>query len=136
MTDIHIEQITQELTWRLRRKALYPDAHIIDMAMPHDDESLHYGAFYENRLVAVASVLADGTSYEIRNMAIEPNLPQHIGLTLLAYITERVVESDAARLWSNVSPMLAEIYQDLGFRPVGETFNKDDTNYTVMTKSL
>ena len=137
MTEVHIEQITQELTWRLRRNALYPNAHIIDMSMPQDNEGIHYGAFYENNLIAVASVFADGTSFEIRHLAINPASELlSTGLALLTYITERAAENGAAELWSNVQPILVVVYQASGFSPNGETFTQDGIDHIMMVKPL
>lgn len=131
MADIHIEQITQELTWRLRRNALYPGAHIADMAMPQDDAGTHYGAFFENSLVAVASVFIDETSYEIRNLAIETvSTQQNPGIALLTYIAERAAENGITKLWSKVQPMFVEVYQESGF-----SFNGENLIKMVLTKS-
>ncbi len=51
-----IEHITQELTWKLRQKELYPDLPIEAIKLVEDDLGTHLGLFYQNRLATVVSL--------------------------------------------------------------------------------
>jgi hypothetical protein len=42
---LSIEQITPQLTWRLRREVLYPNEQLAHMAMDEDNHGYHFGAF-------------------------------------------------------------------------------------------
>ncbi|HZY35317.1 MAG TPA: N-acetyltransferase, partial [Mucilaginibacter sp.] len=66
---IGIEQITPELTWRLRRDVLYPDAEIPDMEMDVDKAGIHFGAFVDNKLAGVISLFREGDDFQFRKFA-------------------------------------------------------------------
>ena len=67
---LHIEQITPELTWRLRHEVLYPETPIYKMWMDEDDDGYHFGAFTENQLVGVVSLFSKGMDYQFRKFAV------------------------------------------------------------------
>ena len=89
MTDIHIEQIRPEVTWRLRREVLYPDEPLHAMEMEEDDHGLHFAAFTETDLVAVVSLFQKGTDFQFRKFAVAPTMQgKAIGSVLLHYIID------------------------------------------------
>jgi hypothetical protein len=47
----HIEQISQELTWRIRRDVLYPGQPLEKIRLPEDDDGTHLGLFDDNKLI-------------------------------------------------------------------------------------
>lgn len=137
MLNIYIEQITHELTWRLRQQVLYPDSTMRDMAMPEDEDGTHYGAFVESKLVAVVSAFRKGADIQIRKFAVAPSLQQKgIGFRLLQYITARAAESGATRLWCNARTPAINFYRKAGFELTGETFTRNTIDYEVMDKQI
>jgi len=137
MPEIYIEQITHQLTWRLRQQVLYPGKAIGDMAMSEDEEGIHYGVFAENKLIAVASTLGQGSDIQIHKFAVNLSLQRKgIGSRLLQYITDRAQESGASRLWCNARILTERFYLKAGFEPNGKTFTRNGIDYIVMGKQL
>lgn len=130
-----IEQITQELTWQLRRDILYPGRYKHDMAMPEDDEGTHFGAFYQNKLAGVVSLFHQGSDFQFRKFAIDASVQGiGIGRQLLQYITNRAIENGATRLWCNARSTATGFYAKAGFAITGESFSNNGYDYVVMEK--
>ena len=137
MLNIHIEQITHELTWRLRQQVLYPGRTMKDMAMSEDEDGIHYGAFVENKLVAIASTFRQGNDIQVRKVAVDPSLQhQGVGSRLLQYITDRARESGATRIWCNARKSATGFYLRAGFKPNGDAFTRNGIDYIIMDKPL
>lgn len=137
MLSIYIEQITHELTWRLRQQVLYPDRAIRDMAMSEDENGIHYGAFVENKLAAVVSTFRQGNDMQIRKFAVVLSLQhQGVGSALLQYITHRALESGVTCLWCNARISATNFYLKAGFKQNGNVFTRNGINYMVMDKQL
>ena len=47
----HIEQISHELTWRIRREVLYPGQPLDKIILPDDENGMHLGLFDDNKLI-------------------------------------------------------------------------------------
>ncbi|WP_345950803.1 GNAT family N-acetyltransferase [Mucilaginibacter sp. PAMB04274] len=137
MDNLHIEQIRPELTWRLRRGALYPEAPLHTMEMDEDDYGVHFGAFYPDKLVGVVSLFQDGTDFQFRKFAVDPQLQnQGIGLQLLQYISHFALAQAGERIWCNARLSATGFYSRAGFVQTGYPFNKNGIEYVVMEKPL
>lgn len=137
MTDIHIEQIRPEVTWRLRREVLYPDEPLHAMEMEEDDHGLHFAAFTETDLVAVVSLFQKGTDFQFRKFAVAPTmLGKGIGSVLLHYIIDFARNEGGKRIWCNARDTAVEFYLKDGFRPTGERFTRSGVNFEIMEKLL
>jgi len=81
---IHIEQITPQLTWRLRRDVLYPNQKMFEMEMDEDSHGLHFGAFKDDKLAGVVSLFQKKADFQFRKLAVDPSVQKMgIGNTLL-----------------------------------------------------
>src|SRR5476651_944047 len=130
MLQTHIEQITPELTWRLRWQVLYPDSTIRQMAMDEDEQATHFGVFYQNKLVGVVSLFQHGADFQFRKFAIDPLVQQKgIGTQLLQYITDRATDAGGTRLWCNARTLAAGFYLKAGFQQTGELFSRNGIDY-------
>jgi GNAT superfamily N-acetyltransferase len=135
MPEVAIEQITQELTWALRRDALYPGEYKHNMSLPEDDQGTHYGAFYNNKLAGVVSLFKHDDDFQFRKFAVAPDLQgQGIGTQLLTYIIGEATSQRAARLWCNARTTATEFYTRAGLQPTGEPFTKGEHEYIIMEK--
>jgi GNAT superfamily N-acetyltransferase len=134
---IHIEQITPELTWRLRRDVLYPDSEISDMEMEVDRDGTHFGAFVDNKLAGVISIFREGDDFQFRKFAIDPVF-QHkgIGTALLNYITGFATEDGGKKLWCNARLNAAGFYLKNGFILTARLFSKNGYDYVIVEKTL
>ena len=134
---IHIEQITPELTLRLRRDVLYPDADIVDMEMAIDRQGIHFGAFVDNKLVGVISLFREGHIFQFRKFAVDPAFQNKgIGTALLNYITEFAVEDGGLKLWCNARLNATGFYLKNGFVQTDRLFSKNGYDYVIMQKQL
>lgn len=137
MTDIHIEQIRPEVTWRLRREVLYPDEPLHAMEMEEDDHGLHFAAFTETDLVAVVSLFQKGTDFQFRKFAVAPTMQgKGIGSVLLHYIIDFARNEGGKRIWCNARDTAVEFYLKDGFRSTGERFTRSGVNFEIMEKLL
>jgi len=135
MPPLHIEQITPELTWKLRHRVLYPIGTIYDMGMPEDADGIHFGAFTDKQLVGVVSLFQKGTDFQFRKFAIDAELQhQGFGRQLLQYITGYAIENGATRLWCNARTSATGFYLKTGFTETGEAFTRDGIDYLIMEK--
>jgi GNAT superfamily N-acetyltransferase len=134
---IPIEQITPELTWRLRRDVLYPGQKIFEMEMEEDAEGIHFGAFKDDKLAGVVSLFQKGTDFQFRKLAVDPLVQKAgIGSSLLNYITKYAVENKATRIWCNARSTAIGFYLKAGFTQTGELFSKNGYDYEIMEKDL
>ncbi|MEO6524766.1 MAG: GNAT family N-acetyltransferase [Mucilaginibacter sp.] len=135
--SIHIEQITPELTWRLRHEVLYPEIPIYKMWMDEDDDGYHFGAFTENQLVGVVSLFSKGLDYQFRKFAIHPSgQGQGVGKALLDYVIAFAKAEGAERLWCNARVPAVGFYLKAGFKQTGELFSRGGHDYEIMDLSL
>jgi GNAT superfamily N-acetyltransferase len=133
----HIEQIRQELTWKLRRDILYPEEMIHNMGLEQDDEAIHFGAFNDNQLVGVVSLFQIGTDFQFRKLAIAPALQNTgIGSSLLNYITGYALENGGTRIWCNARVSATGFYLKAGYLQTGRFFVKKGIDYEVMEKVI
>jgi ribosomal protein S18 acetylase RimI-like enzyme len=137
LDNIQIEQIRPELTWRLRREVLYPDEPLHTMEMDEDNYGLHFGAFYEDKLISVVSLFQQNTDFQFRKFAVAGYMQhQGVGNKMLDYITQFTVEQGGFRIWCNARLSAIGFYTKAGFRLIGESFLKNGFQYQIMEKTL
>lgn len=134
---MHIEQIRSELTWHLRREALYPDQPLANMQMPVDTDGLHFGAFKNDLLVGVISLFQSGTVYQFRKFAVAVNQQnQGIGTGLLQYIINFCQQQHGTLLWCNARITAIPFYKKLAFIVASQSFEQNNNTYVKMQKAL
>ena len=132
---MHIEQITPELTWRLRRDVLYPNQKIFEMEMDEDAGGIHFGAFKDDKLAGVVSLFQKETDFQFRKLAVDPSVQKMgIGNSLLNYITDYARENNATRIWCNARFTAIGFYLKAGFIQTGNLFSKNGYDYEIMEK--
>jgi len=134
---IHIEQITPQLTWRLRRDVLYPGSYLHNMEMDEDLQGYHFGAFTITQLIGVVSLFPQGESWQFRKFAIDPAFQgKGLGKKLLDYITHFAQAEGAKHMWCNARLSAIGFYKKSGFEQTGRTFSKGGINYEILEKTL
>lgn len=137
MNNLHIEQITPELTWRLRRDELYPNEMVHEMEMEEDRHGLHFGAFMDNKLVGVVSLFQKGTDFQFRKFAVTKELQgKGIGAQLLNYIINFAKAEGGTRIWCNARDTAFGFYSKFGFTTTGESFTRKGVNYEIFERVL
>jgi phosphoribosylformimino-5-aminoimidazole carboxamide ribotide isomerase len=136
-SEIKIEQITPYLTHKLRRDVLYPELKIFEMEMDEDIDGIHFGAFYENKLVGVVSLFNKGESYQFRKLAVDPEYQQNgIGTSILNYITEYVQQNGGTTIWCNARLSAIGFYLKANFAQTGNLFSKNGIDYELLEKTI
>jgi GNAT superfamily N-acetyltransferase len=134
---ISIEQIRPELTWNLRQKVLYPGQKLYEMEMDEDLDGIHFGAFTDNKLVAVVSLFPKDDGFQFRKFAVDPDYQgKRVGHKLLTYITDFAISAGAKRLWCNARSTATGFYDKNGFRHTGEFFSRNGFDYEILEKNL
>lgn len=132
-----IEQITPQLTWQLRRDVLYPGEYKHNMGMEEDNHGYHFGAFKDNRLIAVVSLFKHADDWQFRKFAVNPALQRSgVGRQLLAYITAFTVAEGGQKLWCNARISATGFYEKHGFNQTGNMSQRKGIDYVVMEKNL
>ena len=128
-----IEQITQELTWKLRQKELYPHLAIDAIKLPEDDLGIHLGLFYQNKLATVASMFENDNMLQFRKLATDSKYQKMgLGTQMMNYIISYAKEKHLEKVWCNARLSATGFYKKLGFVTKGETFLKGGIEYVVM----
>ena len=134
---ISIEQIRPELTWYLRQKVLYPAQKLYEMEMEEDLNGVHFGAFTDNKLVAVVSLFPKGDDFQFRKFAVDVGYQgKGIGNILLAYINDFAQADGGTRIWCNARLSAIGFYLKSGFQQTGEFFSRNGFDYEVLEKEL
>ena len=136
-SEISIEQIRPELTWKLRRDVLYPGEIVNNIRLDEDDDAIHFGAFKDDRFAGVISLFQRGTDFQFRKLAVDhPAQKMGVGTALLAYITEHARENGGLRIWCNARTPAISFYVKNGFKLTGSSFSKNNIDYAIMDKAI
>lgn len=134
---VSIEQITPQLTWRLRRDVLYPNQNLVEMEMQEDTHGIHFGAFKDDKLVGVVSLFQKEDSFQFRKLAVEASVQKMgIGSSLLLYLITHAKQNGGKHIWCNARVQAIGFYLKYGFVQSGGLFSKNGINYQVMEKIL
>ncbi|MFI5139231.1 MAG: GNAT family N-acetyltransferase [Sphingobacteriales bacterium] len=134
---LSIEQITPELTWRLRRDVLYPSKKLFEMEMDEDTYGTHFGVFKDVKLAGVVSLFQNGADFQFRKLAIDASLQKMgIGNRLLQYITDYAQENGGTRIWCNARVTALGFYLKAGFSETDELFSKNGFDYKIVEKVI
>lgn len=135
--SISIEQIRPELTWNLRQKVLYPAQKLYEMELDEDQAGIHFGAFTDNKLVAIVSLFNKNGDFQFRKLAVDPNCQgKGIGNELLIYIIDFARNEGGKRIWCNARSTASGFYDKNGFSHTGEFFIRNGFDYEILEKSL
>jgi predicted GNAT family N-acyltransferase len=142
-----VRPIEAEQTRILRQRILRPHKQTYELVYPGDDapDSLHVGAFEEDELVGVASVMREQRSGEddpgawrIRGMATIPEVRGHgHGGALLERCLVHVAAHGGTLAWCTARVTAMAFYRHFGFEAQGEPFEVPviGTHY-VMTRLI
>jgi predicted GNAT family N-acyltransferase len=132
-----IEQITQELTWKIRQKELNPELPLSAIKLEEDDLGMHLGLFHNNKLITVVSLFEYGDVLQFRKFATDSeHQKMGFGKQMLAYILNYAKDKQFKKVWCNARTSASKFYQIFGFKETDKTFSKNGIDYVIMEKSL
>lgn len=128
-----VEQIFPSLTWRIRQLAMYPSKEITDMELPEDWDGVHFGLYYQYELTGVVSLFTNGDVAQFRKMAVLPSdQGKGFGKQLLIYLIEYCKTQGIKNLWCNARISATDFYKKLGFKTLGEPYERNQIPYIKM----
>ena len=133
----HIEQISHELTWRIRREVLYPGQPLDKIVLPNDENGIHLGLFDHNKLISVLSFFNNDQSIHLRKFAtLEPYQRKGYGTELLNYLLDLSEVENYKHIWCNARKNASGFYSKFGFKETENSFQKDGHDFVIMEKIL
>ncbi|KAB2334528.1 GNAT family N-acetyltransferase [Cytobacillus depressus] len=144
---IEVRKITPEMTYSLRHTVLRPHQTIEHSKFDtdHEDNAFHIGAFYQGRLISVASFIADKNpdfpierQYRLRQMAtLEEYRMLGAGRAIVNYAENLIKEQGIDFIWCKARTSVEGYYNKLGFNIHGEVFDYPPIGpHIVMYKKL
>ncbi|HZJ99632.1 MAG TPA: GNAT family N-acetyltransferase, partial [Tissierellaceae bacterium] len=128
-----IKKISPLETYNIRHTVLRPHQNFEDCKndTDYDNSAFHIGAFYQGRLVSVASFCVDNhpdfpidKQYRLRAMAtLDDYRKLGAGRLIVNYAEDLIKELDASFLWCKGRTSVQEYYEKLGFKAHGDVFD-------------
>lgn len=132
MTTHIIRPITAAEARPLRHEILRPHQPIEACVYPHDDalDSFHVGAFQNDQLVGVATILREPfpdephhNAWRLRGMATLPHVRRMgYGAALVRACIAYIAAHDGDLIWCNGRTSALSFYRALGFREHGDEY--------------
>ncbi|SCG82259.1 acetyltransferase [Proteiniborus sp. DW1] len=144
---LEIKEIKPELTYNIRHTILRPLQPIEDSMFDtdHAENSFHIGAFYQERLISVASFITEKNpnflsekQYRLRQMAtLEEFRKLGAGRSIVNFAENIIKERGFDFLWCKGRVSVQEYYKKLGFKSYGEVFDYPPIGlHIIMYKEL
>ncbi|MGB0255571.1 MAG: GNAT family N-acetyltransferase [Flavobacteriaceae bacterium] len=124
-TNIQLKAICTKDTYAVRHPVLRNGLPLESCAFDFDDEpnTLHFGAFANETLVGVLTLLPKPESVQLRGMAVlEYFQGQGIGKQLVAHAEQYVRQQHICTVWLNARLIAVPFYEACGYQKQGETF--------------
>jgi GNAT superfamily N-acetyltransferase len=139
-TNIQFKQLSTEETYPVRHAVLRSGLPISSCAFDRDDApaTVHLGAFADDTLTSVLTLLSNKTDVQLRGMAVlERFRGQNIGKQLVTHAENWVRRQNICVLWMNARLIAVPFYEACGYQKQGGTFELPygGTHYK-MTKHL
>ena len=130
MLQIEVREISLAETRNLRRDVLRPHSSLEELASHEPAESIAFGAFDGDELVAVGLVGRDGEApgdWRVRGMATKPDARgRGAGSGVLQALVQHAVDHGATRVWCNARTRARTLYERVGFVVASEEFEPPD----------
>ncbi|AGA21534.1 Hypothetical protein YitI [Bacillus subtilis subsp. subtilis str. BSP1] len=129
---LEVKTISAEDTYEIRHRILRPHQSIEQCKYEEDHAkgSFHLGAFFEGKLISIASfspqnqpLVKESPAYRLRGMAtLEGYRDQKGGSTLIKHAEEKLAENGVQAVWCNARSHVKGYYSKLGWEVLGEPF--------------
>ncbi|AXP47796.1 GNAT family N-acetyltransferase [Bacillus subtilis subsp. subtilis] len=129
---LEVKTISAEDTYEIRHRILRPHQSIEQCKYEEDHAkgSFHLGAFFEGKLISIASfspqnqpLIKESPAYRLRGMAtLEGYRDQKGGSTLIKHAEEKLAENGVQAVWCNARSHVKGYYSKLGWEVLGEPF--------------
>ena len=125
ITNIQLKEINTTATYAVRQPVLRNGLPIESCAFDFDDapNTMHLGAFANDSLVGVLTLISKKQSVQLRGMAVlEKFQGQGIGKQLITHAEKIVRCQNTCNVWMNARLIAVPFYESFGYQKQGETF--------------
>ncbi|SMC60297.1 GNAT family N-acetyltransferase [Pedobacter africanus] len=137
MHKVRIQQISFDLTWRIRHEVMYPNLPFDSIKLDNDKEGTHFGLYIDNKLTAVVSLFHKNDSYQFRKFAtIVAAQGKGFGTQLLEHIISYVKNAGGKKLWCNARVSATGFYSKFGFATTRQTSVSNGIDFVIMELQL
>lgn len=137
MAAIEIKELSPIETYPIRQAVLWPDKPLSHIMLDQDEEGMHFGAWYQDQLVAVISVFVQGHSGQFRKFAtLKAYQSQGIGSQLLNHVFRTLSARGVNEVWCYARVETQAFYMRHGMQRLGEELIRSGKAYVVMTKRV
>lgn len=130
---MEIKPIKASDTWQIRHEVMWPDQPFEFVQLEEDNFGLHYGAFENNKLVAIVSCFIHEDEMQFRKLAtLNSYQGKGIASKLLNHIFESAKEKKIRKIWCNARSEKKEFYEKFGMMDTKQAFIKAGQEFTIM----
>lgn len=128
-----IELINASETWEIRHKVMWPDQPFEFVQLEEDNSGLHFGVFFQDKLVSVVSCFIVDDEMQFRKLAtMREYQGKGIASLLLNYILQLAEDNGLRKVWCNARSNKKLFYEKFGMTDTGKTFFKSGQEFTIM----
>lgn len=124
-TNIQLKEIDTTATYTVRHPVLRNGLPIESCAFDFDDapSTMHLGAFENDRLIGVLTLIFKTQSVQLRGMAVlEQFQGQGVGKQLIVHAENYVKRQNIQTIWMNARRIAVPFYKACGYKKQGESF--------------
>jgi predicted GNAT family N-acyltransferase len=133
--DIRI--ITLDEVLPVRHSVLWPNKPLSFCTVEGDDSSIHYGIYFNNVLVCVASTFIHDRVAKLRKFAtLKEFQGLGAGTQLISHIVDEITQVDVKTFWCDARSTAVGFYKKFGMEVQGEKFVRSGVSYYKMELSL
>jgi ribosomal protein S18 acetylase RimI-like enzyme len=121
----------------IRHKVLWPNKPLLFCKVAGDEAASHYGVYFNDKLVSVASIYIKDRVARLRKFATLTEFQgRGIGSSLIAHIMKELGTHGIEVFWCDARKTAISFYKKLGMKQHGAEFNKSGVSYFKMEVSL
>lgn len=130
MDSIEIQKVNTDQILNIRHRVLWPDQSPDFVKVAEDDTGFHFGLYYDQKLVSVISLFAEGESIRFRKFATLPEFQgKGLGSRLLEHAIDFSLQNHYSRMWCDARSSVLGFYERFGFQKFSEPFFKERVEY-------
>lgn len=130
---VNIKKINPSETWQIRHEVMWPDQPFEFVKLEEDNAGLHFGAFDQEKLVAIISCFIVNDEMQFRKLATLVDFQgKGIASKLLQYILEIAKEKELKKVWCNARTNKKSFYEKFKMADTNITFTKSGQEFTIM----
>ncbi|MBY0244128.1 MAG: GNAT family N-acetyltransferase [Sphingobacteriaceae bacterium] len=128
-----VEQIPFYLTWKIRHEVMYPNLDIETVKIKNDENAVHFGVYFEDKLSSVLSLFTENESVQLRKFATLNHLQKKgLGTFLLKNALEYVKKQNSKLIWCNARVNAIDFYTKFGFQQTEQRFCSNGIDFVIM----